>query len=1042
MTSRTTDARDVPADRSQERPAAGMPARGRKLPWVGLVVGLLGLVTAVLLPLAPVHMSVPEVTWPQQPDRPASTMLELTSQRPLTLDVRFSCATVRAAGATADGVLLATIRPDAVSAGTTGLLATVRGGVLRVESAGHVLLDRPVAAAGECAYRLRADGDGVVLTRDGAVVGRAPNTAIPQVDVLATSLRTLSPGAGLAVRLQVDDQFATGPTAVKLVLVVLSLLAAAGSILWLRRTAPGRAPERAAPDRGGYFRARRAVDVGVVAVLLLWTLVAPMSPDDGYYAAMARNSTVEGFVGNYYQLLDQSFTPFTWFYRLLGWWQQLAGDAPAVLKVPALVAGLLTYGMAARVVAVVPWSRARTRTVAHLGVALGFAVWWLPYDMVVRPETAVALFGSAVLLAVVTAIRRQSLAWWAGAVLLAGVGFVCHPTGFVVLAPLIAGLPSLVRLLRRGGPWTAAARLVCVLAPAAVASVAAFGDGTLRDFVRGQQIFLTVQAQQTWLDEYQRYWMLLGPGFMGTYAKRLPVLVTIVALFAWLVLAAVLRGLGRPLPRLFQLVAVSTMLGFLLLWPTPSKWSMHFGSIAGVGAVFLALVLVSAPRALRELRAQRLLRWPVASAVGAAVVLAIALSFAGQNAWPGPWLVGVPYPGVPPRLFGLTLSSPALWAVLVVLAGAVLWWRNRQARAADEGPRSLLLATVLVLVGALTLCSAYLVGGFTLGAVRTLGSWSPEGDGLRDPLARSCDAARAVQVLDDGHGPLLPLVAGQPSPQAANGPVVPVFREGSGWYPADPPASTAGPVWGSLQPPALENAVGTTTTSWYGLPRVDPRHLRVAVTAAGRLTDGNHLVAEYGRVTGGTVTVLGRQALDDGLDLSYWRTLLLDPAAAHASGADAVRLVATDGSTGVGGWLAFSQPALRTFVPVQQYLRGVSPVVVSWQASYLFPCQRLPTISDGITEPSSAGVLYGATFFREFRDGSMLVSRGGLFAPVFREASVTILPAVLPEAPGVHDVHVYRFEEPYPAGRYVLTPHRVRVSGIAAPPGWGDRPAR
>jgi hypothetical protein len=285
VTSRTTAAPDVPLGEPEEQPTVAGRDRGRRLPWLGLLVGLLGIVTALLLPIAPVHMSVPQVTWPQQPDRPASTMLELTSQRPLALDVRFSCATVRAAGATADGVLLATIRPDAASAGRQGLLATVRGGVLQVESAGSVLLSRPVVAGG-CAYRLTADGDGVRITRDGAVVGRASNRHIPQVDVLATSLRTLSPTAGetLSVRIQVDDQFATSPTTAKLLLVVLSLLAVAGSLLWLSRTAPGRTPERPARDRGGFFWVRRAVDAVVVAVLLLWTLIAPMSGDDGYYA--------------------------------------------------------------------------------------------------------------------------------------------------------------------------------------------------------------------------------------------------------------------------------------------------------------------------------------------------------------------------------------------------------------------------------------------------------------------------------------------------------------------------------------------------------------------------------------------------------------------------------------------------------------------------------------------------------------------------------------------------------------------------------------
>jgi hypothetical protein len=69
------------------------------------------------------------------------------------------------------------------------------------------------------------------------------------------------------------------------------------------------------------------------------------------------------------------------------------------------------------------------------------------------------------------------------------------------------------------------------------------------------------------------------------------------------------------------------------------------------------------------------------------------------------------------------------------------------------------------------------------------------------------------------------------------------------------------------------------------------------------------------------------------------------------------------------------------------------------------------------------------------------VIRGGIFAPVFREASVTILPTTLPEAPDSHDVNVYRLENPYPTGRYTLTPGTVTVSGVAAPPGWGDRPA-
>src|SRR3954470_9526670 len=57
-----------------------------------LVLALVALVSAALLPLAPVQMSTPTVSWPQDPVRPVSTMLELTNLQPRSLDISFSCA--------------------------------------------------------------------------------------------------------------------------------------------------------------------------------------------------------------------------------------------------------------------------------------------------------------------------------------------------------------------------------------------------------------------------------------------------------------------------------------------------------------------------------------------------------------------------------------------------------------------------------------------------------------------------------------------------------------------------------------------------------------------------------------------------------------------------------------------------------------------------------------------------------------------------------------------------------------------------------------
>jgi Mycobacterial cell wall arabinan synthesis protein/EmbC C-terminal domain len=834
---------------------------------------------------------------------------------------------------------------------------------------------------------------------------------------------------------------------------VLCLVAALAALLWLRgERSPTRRPGRARRRAWGPLTAvRRLLDVVVVGVLLLWTLITPMTGDDGYYAAMARNAPLEGYVGNYYQLLNQSFTPFTWFYRLLGWWEQWTGAAPALLRVPALLAGLATYAMATRLVAAAPYPGQRLRTVAHALLGVSFLAWWLPYDMGVRPESMVALAGTGTLLAVLTALRRQSLVWAGVAVLVAAVGFVCHPTGFVALAPLIAALPRLSRLVRSGRLLHTLARAVCVVAPGAVAGVIAFGDGTLRDFVRGQEIFLAAQDQLGWTDEIQRYSMLLGPDFMGAYAKRLPVLLTLLALAGWLLLAAAWRARGRPLPTVLHLSALSFGLSLLLLWLTPSKWSFHFGSLAGVGAVFLTLLLCGLPRLARRAVPQRVLPAPVVLAAAVAGVLAVALSLVGPNSWPSSWMLGVPQADEPPSLLGVGLGRPAGWALLLALATVLAWWwtRRRTRRtsegspdgaAGERGPWRAALTRVLpvVLVAALVLDAGYLVGSFGYAAFRPQASWTPWGDTLRDPLAEDCHASGAFQVLDDVSAQPLADVPGTPASPADGA----VFAEGSGWYGAVPPASTAGRIWGSLQFPQLDGATGSFETGWSQLPAVDPAQQRVALTVAGNLGPGNGLVAQYGRSGAGGVEVVAQQDLADGIDSPYWRTVQLDPRVADRAGADAVRLVARDGTTAGGGWLAFSEPELRNWVPVEEHLGGDEPVAVAWQIALLFPCQEQPRVQHGITEPVEHGILYGPSPAAALADATWLVDRGGLYAPVLREASVTALPTVLPGARRVRDVQVYRFENPYPDGRYTLTPRTTTVPGWAAPPGWGDRPAR
>lgn len=1013
----------------------GGPARRSVV--VLLAVALVALLASVLLPVAPVQMSTPSVSWPVDPAQPTSTMLQLTSQRPVGMQVDFSCATARAAGGTADGTVLATIRPDSGSAAAQGLVVAVREDALVVDVAGSRLVDEPLGTAA-CTWTVAVDASGTSVLRDGRPLDGATTPAVPDVDVLATSLTRLVPDDGetLAVRIDVDDQFATAPSPVKLLLVVVALVAAAAALVLLPGASRRRRTSAAPGGRlRGLVRPSALVHAGVVLTVLGWAFLTPMTGDDGYYAAMARNAPVEGYVGNYYQLYNQNFTPFTWFYRGLGWWESVAGSSPLALRVPALLAGLVTYLLAVRVVA------AASRSVwSRVALGLVFLAWWLPQDMGVRPESMVALAAVGALAGVCRAVALQSVRWVAVSFGVAAIGFVCHPTGFVALAPVVAAAPALARLLRSGSWMTTLSRVAGVLAAGAPAAVLAFGDGTLRDFLRGQEIFLSIQAQEDWTSEYLRYQMLLSPGFMGAYAKRLPVLLALVGLVLWLVLRARARGAGRSSSRLLDTAGTALALSFLLLWLTPSKWTFHFGSLAGVGSVFLTLLLV---RAVQEARGPATSagadpppsRPPLAPrlAVAGVVVLAVALSFTGPNSWPSSWMLGVPHADVPPYVSMVRLGSPLVWVVVAVVAALLLRRRSGAGRTGRGGWAGAVTgAAVVVVVSALVASNGYLLGSFTYAAARPQASWTPWGDTVRDPTASGCHAAGAFRTLDDRAA--RPLAV-----QDATGAAGSFVDDGGFLASSPPPPAAVGDVRGSLQPDDGEEFQGTDTSGWYGLGTQSDEDTVLAVAVSGRTGGDDPVVAEFGRRDGSGVDVVSSVDVSDGVDAPYWRVLPIPTDAGLAAGADLVRLVVTDGSVGVGGWVAHAAPALFPVTSLEQYLGDRDPSGVAWQIALLFPCQALPEISDGITQPSTTAVLYGNGLLAGLADATWLDVRGGIFAPSAREAVLTALPTWLPGAPQVTDVTVVSLDNPYPVDGYRLTPGSTTVPGWAPPPGWGGR---
>lgn len=1013
--------------------AAPASDRGRsRLLLAAAVSGLVAVVCGVLLPFAPVLVDEPVVEWPR-PDGAASTLLPLTAGRPLEIDASFSCATVAATGP--DRVVLSTVAPFAPEAARDGLLVTAPDGRLEIRAAGALVLAEPLPA-GPCTYRITGHDAGLpalarvpprpatafdpevprigpepdpsrfarpgdaelVVTRDGVELARVAPAQLPQVDAIATS-STVPP----SVRMRLDDEFTSRPTPLKTALLATLVLALAATGALLLAAARGTSGERATPR---LTRADLAADAVVGGVLVTWLLVAPATDDDGWFGTQARDGA-DG-IRSYFQLYDYSFTPFTWPYEALHRWQEFAGTAPAVQRVPALVAGMLTWIVVRRLVAaaVHEWDgRVRARTPAVAAVA--FLAWWLPFGMGVRPEALVALAGAGVLLGVLVAHRRSSaVAAW-GACAVAGAGVVTHPAGVVALAPLVAGAGLLWRVVRTDADgWTSAARALAVLSGLATAPLLGFGDGALRDVLRTELLVGSVRTLEGWADEGQRYAFLLDAIPMGNYARRAAVLATLLALLACAVLAVAAAVRRLALPVTLRLAAASTAVSLVALAVTPSKWTHHFGGLAGVGAVLLAGTLLLAVPIARLLVA-RPPRWLVAVSAAAAAAT-LGLAWHGPNAWSYAWLAGMASAYVPPQIAGITLGDPLVWLVATVAVAALLVGLGRMgpvrvgpvrlgpAEQRRRDPRWAGLAAVSAVVAA-SLATSVAFAVTTFAAGRPSDSLSART--AADPTG--CGLADAVRVLDPFAA--TPLAAG--AGEMATDAFVP-----AGFVPGYGPQGVAGEVWGSFvarDGRSPDDAVGRISTRWFTLPAAGS----VIVTAAGSLGEGNSLTAVYG--AGGTA-LPGTQSLVDTARSPAWRTFVLLP----PPGADSVRIDAVDDATGVNGWLAFTTPAAAPVVTVQDLVPAGEPVAIGWQLAFGFPCQRPPTLADGITEPPRFAVLRGSGPLGGLYGVGFDSAEGGAFAHVRHTGPVLRLATV---GPGDPYVHVYAFGPELAGDGYVLS---------------------
>jgi hypothetical protein len=211
---------------------------------------------------------------------------------------------------------------------------------------------------------------------------------------------------------------------------------------------------------------------------------------------------------------------------------------------------------------------------------------------------------------------------------------------------------------------------------------------------------------------------------------------------------------------------------------------------------------------------------------------------------------------------------------------------------------------------------------------------------------------------------------------------------------------------------------------------------------AGHAAAPSRLTVELGTHEGNVVVPLTRRPVVDPESATSWRGQLLAGPADQAAGADVLRLVARDGETGLGGWLAVTAPELQRPVPLARYLPTDATALASWQLALLFPCLRYPVAADGVVEPPRYALTWAQPPFATLADeATWQVGRAGLGAGARRVAVLVSPASVLRADPEVPWGRVYRFSYPYPTGGYRLDVERETVPGWRAA-GPGSQPRR
>lgn len=961
---------------------------------IAVVAGLLGAALAIATPLLPVKQTTAQLNWPQDGVL-QSVNAPLIGYVATDLTITVPCrAAAGLAGPDNEGrtVLLSTVPKQAPKAVDRGLLIERVNNDLLVIVRNTPVVSAPLdqVLSPQCerltftAHADRVTGEFVGLEQppDGdnpaaPLSGeRSGYDFRPQIVGVFTDLSGPAP-PGLEFSATIDSRYSSSPTLLKLLVMILGVamtIIALGA-LHVLDTADGRKVRRFLPPRWWSFR---PLDGVVTAVLVWWHFVGANTADDGYILTMARVSEHAGYMANYYRWFGTPEAPFGWYYDLLALWSHVSTHS-VWMRLPTLVMALACWWLISREVIprlgnAVKTSRAAAWTAAGL-----FLAFWLPLNNGLRPEPIIALGILLTWCSVERGVATSRLLPVAVAIIIGALTLFSGPTGIAAVGALLVAVGPLKTIVAaHTSRFGYLALLAPILAAATVTVILIFRDQTLIGELQASGFKSAVGPSLSWFDEHIRYERLFTTSPDGSVARRFAVLTLLLALAVSVAMALrKFRIPGTALGPSRRIVGI-TIISFLALMFTPTKWTHHFGVFAGLAGSLGALAAVAVGAAAMRSRRNR-------SVFTAAVLFATALSFATVNGW---WYVsnfGVPWSNeFPEWKFGFTTMLLGLSVVALLVAA----WFHFSGR--DESPpgeprrwQRIVQAPLAVATWALVV---FEVLSLTLGMTDQYPAWSVGRSNLEALTGKTCGLAEDVLVEQDANaGMLIPVDApvgealgaetsegfgpnGIPSDLSADevmggpgtatnfadtpegddtageagtegGTTAAAGINGSRArlpFELDPATTPVMGSWrsGTQQPASLRSAWYRLPTNWNQREQAGPL---LVVAAAGRFDSGEVVVEWAG--DGVDDEPAGSVVLGDVGASPAWRNLRV-PLDAIPDDATRVRLVASDDDLNPEHWIALTPPRIPELRTLQDVVGSADPVLLDWLVGMAFPCQR------------------------------------------------------------------------------------------------------